>query len=97
MLEPLVDADIGHGLLHLCNSGVCSWRDYGQVGLEIAVELGMEFKAQKVGAISLADMKNFSAPRPVHTSLSTQRYTGLTGRAPRPWQEAVRAYLEGQL
>ena len=94
LLEPLVDADLGHGLLHLCNSGSCSWREYGQWAIDVAVELGMPVRAREVRGIALAEMSIFDAPRPVHTSLSTERYTELTGAVPRPWQEAVRAYLE---
>lgn len=96
LLEPLaVDENLGGGLLHLCNSGACSWREYGQWALDVASELGCKFKATGVGGIKLADMDSFVAPRPVHTSLSTARYTDLTGRVPRPWQEAVHAYLQG--
>ena len=94
LLEPLVAEDLGHGLLHLCNSGACSWREYGQWALDVAGELGFPLKARQVGGISLAEMEHFAAPRPVHTSMCTDRYTGLTGRSPRSWQEAVRSYLE---
>ena len=96
MLEPLVDQGIGEGLLHLCNSGVCSWQEYGQYALEVADELGFELKTREVGGIPLASMKNFVAPRPVNTSLSTAKYEKLVGKEPRSWQEAVRAYLQAQ-
>jgi dTDP-4-dehydrorhamnose reductase len=94
LLEPLVDADLGHGLLHLCNTGSCSWREYGQWAIDVAVELGMPIRAREVRGISLDQMEMFAAPRPVHTSLSTQRYSELTGIMPRHWQEAVRAYMQ---
>ena len=83
LLEPLVDADIAGGLLHLCNSGTCSWREYGQYAVDVAAELGVELKTREVGGIALASMTNFSAPRPVHTSLSTDRYEELTGSRPK--------------
>ena len=93
MLEPIVGGVPASGRLHLCNTGACSWREYGQLALDVATELGVELKNREVGGIKMADMENFVAPRPVHTSLSTQRYTDLTGKTPRSWQEAVRAYL----
>jgi len=94
LIEPLVKMTEAKGLLHLCNSGACSWQDYGQEALNIAVELGIELKTREVGAISLADMDVFVAPRPVFTSLSTERYEALVGEQPRHWQLAVREYLE---
>jgi len=94
LIEPLVAADIAHGLLHLCNTGSCSWREYGQWAIDVAAELGMPLRAREVMGIPMAQMEMFEAPRPVHTSLSTQRYTDLTGVVPRSWQDAVRAYLE---
>ncbi len=41
----------------------------------------------------MADLKAFIAKRPPYTVMSTSRLAGLTGVAPRPWQEAVREYV----
>ena len=96
MLEPLIDGGVGAGLLHLCNSGAASWREYGQLALDVAAELGVGLKTRQVNGIKMAEMQNFIAPRPVYTCLSTDRYVALTGISPRPWQEAVRAYLSAK-
>jgi dTDP-4-dehydrorhamnose reductase len=50
-------------------------------------------QAREVGAVSLSDMTNFVARRPVYTVLGTEKYARFAGFAPRPWQEAVAAYV----
>jgi len=50
-------------------------------------------KATTVGAVSLGEMKNFVARRPVYTVLGTEKYHRLTGNAPRDWHEAVADYV----
>jgi len=62
----------------------------------MAREAGVVLQAQTVGGLKLADLKAFVAKRPVYTVMSTSRLAGLTGVAPRPWQEAVREYVRGQ-
>jgi dTDP-4-dehydrorhamnose reductase len=47
----------------------------------------------QIGAIRLADMTQFKAPRPKFTAMAIDRYTELTGRHPRTWQEAVAEYV----
>ena len=81
------------GLLHLCNEGSTTWRDYGEYALEIAKAAGLPLLTEKVGFLLLQDMKMFVAPRPVNTVMSTERYTDLTGVQPRHWREAVRDYV----
>lgn len=81
------------GVLHLANSGECSWQEYAQWALECCRAEGIPMKARKIGAQSLADMKSFIAKRPVHTVLSTARYEALTGVTPRPWQKAVAEFV----
>ena len=49
--------------------------------------------ANVCGALSLTDMQNFVARRPVYTVLATEKYEQLTGRAPRDWHDAVAEYV----
>jgi dTDP-4-dehydrorhamnose reductase len=84
------------GLLHLAQSGQCTWREYGQYALDCAAEAGLVLKTRKVEAQCLAELKAFVAKRPVYTVLDTARFTALTGLTPRPWQEAVRGYIRQQ-
>lgn len=85
------------GLLHLCNAGECTWREYAQAVLDIAADLGVEIRQPDVQPTALASMTRFVAPRPIHSSMSTARFTRLTGHTPRPWRMALRAYLEAKL
>jgi len=81
------------GILHLCNSGVTSWRAYGQHALGVAAECGLPLKTSTVDGIALDSLTAFIARRPIFTGMSTARFTGLTGVTPRPWQEAVEQYV----
>jgi dTDP-4-dehydrorhamnose reductase len=81
------------GILHLANTGECTWQQYAQCALDFCHAEGIPMKARKVGASSLAEMKSFIARRPVYSVLSTAKYEKVTGLAPRPWQEAVADFV----
>jgi dTDP-4-dehydrorhamnose reductase len=82
-----------YGVLHLCNSGGCSWQEWAQHAIDTCRGLGIPLKTERVGKVSLADMKNFVAQRPVNTVLSTAKFTALTGTQPRHWRDAVAEYI----
>lgn len=92
-LARLLATDEARGVLHLCNAGGASWREYGERALRAAAAAGAPLRTTTVHPIHLADMRNFVARRPVNTVLSTDRYTRLTGHTPRPWGDAVDAYV----
>jgi dTDP-4-dehydrorhamnose reductase len=92
-LKPFLGGIRDAGVLHLCNAGSCSWRDYGQFAIDCAAAAGVLMKGKTVGALKLASMANFIAKRPVHSVLSTEKIARLTGVAPRPWQAAVEDYV----
>ena len=81
------------GILHLCNSGACSWQEWAQFAIDVCHRVGMAVKADHVEKLSLTDMKNFVARRPVYTVLSTAKFTALTGVQPRHWREAIAEYI----
>jgi dTDP-4-dehydrorhamnose reductase len=92
-IEPLLfDFPIG-GILHLCNAGGCSWREFGQSAIDAALELGQQLQARHVEPISLKSMTSFVARRPAYSVMDQRRYRDLTGVSPRPWSEAVRSYV----
>lgn len=97
MLRNVVGAEVAdpgyNRLLHFANSGQCSWQEYTQWALDCCHSLGVPMKARTVGALSMRDMKNWLARRPVHTVLATTKYTALTGLTPRSWQDAVAEYV----
>lgn len=93
-LRPILqDPGIG-GLLHVCNSGECSWREYGEYAINVAADAGMPMKTREVGMLTLTGMKNFVARRPVYTVMATDRLASLIGRRPRPWREAVEDFVK---
>ena len=81
------------GIIHLANSGECSWQEYAQWALDCCHAEGIPMKARTIGASSLAEMKGFIAKRPVYSVLSSAKYETLTGVTPRPWQEAVADFV----
>jgi len=93
MLEPFFDDSQAGGLLHLANTGECSWQEYAQWAVDCARASGIPMKAKRVDALSLADMKTFVAKRPPYTVLSTAKFTRLTGTSPRSWRDAVSDYV----
>jgi dTDP-4-dehydrorhamnose reductase len=92
MLPRLFDVDAG--IVHLSNSGECTWQEYAQHALDCCAKAGVSLKATTVAPLKLADMKNWVARRPVYSVLSTAKYQALTGSAPRSWRDAVADYIE---
>ena len=93
LLRPFLTDRVEGGLLHLANSGECSWQEYAQWALDCYQEIGLPLKGKTVGARKLKDMTNWVARRPVYSVLSSAKYTKLTGRSPRTWREAVADYI----
>ena len=93
MLPQFFDRGVESGILHFANGGKCSWQEYAQWALDCCERAGFALKARTVGAISLTDMTNWVARRPVYSVLSTSKYSELTGTAPRAWREAVADYI----
>jgi dTDP-4-dehydrorhamnose reductase len=94
MLSQFLDVDVPGGVLHFANAGECSWQEYAQHALDRCLASGIPLKAKAVGALKLADMKNWVARRPVYSVLSTAKYAKLTGVSPRSWRDAVSDYIE---
>jgi dTDP-4-dehydrorhamnose reductase len=93
-LQPaLLDQPVG-GMLHLCNDGSCSWKTWAEVALASARRAGIRVRTIEVAPLTLAEMNQFKAVRPVHTVMATTKFQMLTGIQPRPWQEAVAAYID---
>jgi dTDP-4-dehydrorhamnose reductase len=88
-LWQLAFADVT-GLLHLTNSGHCSWAELAALALRTA---GL---STTIEPISAADWDSPTV-RPAFSVLANQRWAEL-GYAPlRPWSEAVSEYVTGNL
>jgi dTDP-4-dehydrorhamnose reductase len=92
-LEEFLKPSVPGGVYHLCNSGTCSWRDYGEYALQSAKEAGHPVLTTSVAPLKLSDMKAFVAVRPPRTPMDTSKFTRITGIHPRHWQEAVREHF----
>jgi len=93
LLRPLLADTKTTGLLHIANSGECSWQEYAQWALDCCHAEGIPMKTRRVGGASLAEMKSFIAKRPVYSVLGTGTYQRATGEMPRPWRDAVADYV----
>jgi dTDP-4-dehydrorhamnose reductase len=92
-LKHLLDNDSICGVLHVCNSGACSWREWGQVAIDAAKSAGTRFQTDFVNPVPLESLTTFVADRPRYTALDTAKFQELTGVRPRPWEEAVQEYV----
>ena len=92
-MEPFFNLELPGGLYHACNAGTCSWQEYGTHALAVASEAGVPLRTKAVAPIRLADMKQFIAPRPIFSILSTRKLTSVTGISPRHWRDALRDYI----
>jgi dTDP-4-dehydrorhamnose reductase len=92
-LRPLFDTAALGGVYHICNRGVCTWRDWAEEGINAAAALGLPVKTKNVEPLKLSDIKAMVAQRPVYSPMHCQRIESLIGRPLRTWQEAVRDYV----
>lgn len=97
-LAPFVEnADLPGGIYHACNSGGCTWRDYGEYGIQCAAEAGLPLRTTSVGSLPLEEMKNFIATRPRHTVMDNSKLARVLSHPIRPWQEAVREFIRRKI
>jgi dTDP-4-dehydrorhamnose reductase len=89
----LFDLPIG-GVVHLCNPGGCTWREYAQWAIDVAREQGLPLKTLKVQPIKLESMSAFVARRPPYTVLATEKFSKTVGLSTRPWKDAVRDFVQ---
>jgi dTDP-4-dehydrorhamnose reductase len=85
----LLEAD-RPGLYHLTNSGSCSWYEFAQAIFEL-VGLSADLTpitSREYGA---------AARRPAYSVLEPAAYRALGLAPPRPWREALAAYLQERL
>ncbi len=93
MLPAFFDASTS-GILHFANGGVCSWQEYAQWAIDCAHATGVPLRARTVAPLSMCDMKQWLARRPVQTALATWKYQRLTEKSPRDWRDAVSEYVK---
>ncbi|HCN31479.1 MAG TPA: hypothetical protein DIT64_22820 [Verrucomicrobiales bacterium] len=83
------------GVLHLCHTGVATWRDYAQVTLDLAHAAGLiERPCHTIGR-RLREFSHFKAARPPFTVMSNARLSDVLGAPIPAWQEALERHLAG--
>lgn len=85
-IAKLVEKEVT-GVMHVTNSGFCSWYEFAGEILKMAGKSGVS-----VLPIKSADL-NRPARRPPFSALDGSRYAAIAGKALRTWQEALAAYL----
>lgn len=94
MVDLFFDGSAG-GVLHVSNSGSCSWVEWAREGLQAACDEGMIDAVPEVAEWTLDECFAGKAPRPRHSVMDNGRFQELTGKALRSWQEGTRAYVRG--
>ena len=81
------------GIYHLCNTGACSWHEYGTHVLKRAAHYGLPVLTTEITPVNLYSMKQFVTRRPLRTPLDTSKFCERSGLPLRQWQETVEEYL----
>jgi len=92
-LRALFPDDAPGGIYHVCNQGVCTWRDWAEEGIKAATALGLPVKTREVEPLKLTDIKAMVARRPVYSPMTCARIEELLGHPLRSWQEVVADYV----
>jgi len=74
------------GLFHVVNSGSCTWHQFARTIVELT---GGRSTVIPISSCQL----NRPAARPAFSVLGCRKYTELTGKELRPWEEALTEYL----
>ena len=75
------------GVVNAANAGSCTWFEFAR---EILFRSGRG--DVQVKPVTTAEFPR-PAPRPVYSVLSLERLREITGKTPRPWQEALTEYV----
>lgn len=95
-LHPIFADQATGGVYHVCNAGVCTWRDWATEAIKAAEECGLLAPDTIVEPLKLSDISAMIARRPVHSGMSCHRIEALLGRPLRGWQEAVSDYVRSR-
>lgn len=83
------------GTYHLCNSGPCTWQEWGQFCIDTARASGHPVIVGEIGGVAVDSVPAFVARRPRNSSMNTGKFSHRTGILPRHWDEAVHEFIKG--
>ncbi len=84
------------GIFHFANQENASWYDLTQQIFQEAKDLGFQLTCKSIVPVASNEFI-FNAKRPKYSVLDTGKIESILGRPPRPWKEALRAYLKEYL
>jgi dTDP-4-dehydrorhamnose reductase len=87
-IAQLLEKDV-QGILHVTNSGSCSWFEFAEKILESKGIRGWKTRVIPISSRQLSR----PARRPSNSVLDCSRFQNLTGSTIRPWEEALGDYL----
>jgi dTDP-4-dehydrorhamnose reductase len=77
------------GILHVTNSGSCTWYEFALEILKMRKAAKDEIQVTPISSAELAR----AAKRPLNSAFDCRRFETFTGQKMRPWEEALRDYL----
>ncbi len=80
------------GIFHFAHSNAASRFEMAQFAYEFMQKQGIALACKQVAAVS-KEAFPLAAPRPACSVLSTEKYTRITGKKPRDWQEALQEFI----
>ena len=81
------------GLFNLVNSGETSWEEFARKCLDRMQALGLATACGAVIETPYLDLGTHGAKRPKHSALDPSKLSAHSPPGPRPWREALDAYL----
>lgn len=80
------------GIFHFAHPNAASRFEMAQFACEFMQNQGMALACKQVAALS-KEAFPLAAPRPDSSVLSIEKYTRITGKRPRDWQEALKEFI----
>ena len=81
------------GLFNLVNPGETSWEDFARVTLEQLKSLGLDPACREITEVPYQDLGPDWSKRPRYSCLDPAKLAAATPPGPRPWREALGAFL----
>jgi dTDP-4-dehydrorhamnose reductase len=81
------------GIYHLCNTGSCSWQEWGQSCIDAAQDAGISLISNHIESVNLKEVTELRARRPANSVLCIDKFSALSGISPQPWNEALSHYI----
>ncbi len=83
------------GVFHLCNSGPCTWLEWGRFCVDTARAAGQSVIVNEIDGVAVDSVPAFVARRPRNSAMNTAKFSCRTGILPRYWDEAMHEFMTG--